>query len=277
MNALGKLLSVFVFLGALVWLGFTVVLFATRSDWKTTAVKAQQDADQAQKKADELTRQVLEERKTSEAGRVADQQAVAALRRERDNFENEYKKLKDATEKVASQTGKLQPVLDKYQAENNTLQNQADTLTNQVTLLTTSRDKAVLLQQEAERKANDNAIALGVTQKALEDSVEKARSLAEASRGGAAEPDAAFRGDVLQVGKDGKSLDIITFTGGSNAGVKAGKRYVVTRTTAPYYIGTVTVIDASNAQISSGVFTPAAGQKLAGEYIPKKGDTVSSN
>jgi hypothetical protein len=278
MNALGKLLSVFVFLGALVWLGFTVVLFATRSDWKSTAVKAQQDADQAQKKADELHRDYNERLKAMDAGRVADQQAVATLSRSLGNLEKEYKTLKDATAALQSSTQKLQPVLDEYQAANKTVQIQADTYATQVTLLTTARDKAVLDQQAAERKANDAALALKVTQTALEDQIEKTRSMVEQSRGVAAEADAAFRGDVLQVGDSkGGNLDIITFTGGANSGVKPGKRYVVTRTTAPYYVGTVTVVNASDPRISSGVFTPAAGQKLAGDYIPKKGDTVSSN
>jgi hypothetical protein len=278
MNALGKLLSVFVFLGSLAWLAFTVMLFATRSDWKGEALRAQKAADEAQKNADSLTKQVLEERKVNDARLSAADQSIVAIRKERDAFENEYLKLKQSVANIADQTQKLQPTLNEYQQVNVSLQKTADSLTAQVTTLTTSRDDAVLKQQAAEKKAQDAMLEKNITAKALEDQAEKTRSLLEQRQGGATESDAAFRGDVLQVGdKDGKFQDIITFTGGSNAGVKAGKRYVVTRTTAPFYIGTVTVIDASQPQYSSGVFTPAAGQKLAGDFVPKKGDTVASN
>lgn len=277
MNALGKLLSVFVFLGALVWLGFTVILFATRADWKATALKAQDDAKQAHEKADQRIKEAVDDRERYEKRHVADTQAVAALKLERNNFETEYNKLKDATAALQSATQKLQPQLDEYQTVNNTLQNQANSYSTQVALLTTARDKAVLSQEAAERARNDATLALGVNQKALEDQIEKTRSLLESTRGGVAEADAAFRGDVLQVGNSkGESLDIVTFSGGANAGVTKGKQYIVTRPVAPYYVGTLTVLDASHPQYSFGLFTPAAGQKLAGDYVPKKGDTVAS-
>jgi predicted RNase H-like nuclease (RuvC/YqgF family) len=277
MNALGKLLAVFVFLVSLVWLGFTVLLFATRSDWKAEALRAQKSATEAQTSADTLTKQVIEERKLYDNRLSSADQNITAIRKERNDIEKELIKLKTSVADIASQTQKLQPTLNEYQANNASLQNQTNNLTTQVSLLTAARDKAVFDQAEAEKRATDAALKLNVTEKALQDQAEKTRSLLE-QRGGAAEADADFRGDVIQVGdKNGKSLDIITFTGGANAGVKAGKRYVVTRAAAPFYIGTVTVLDASNVQYSSGVFTPAAGQKLAGDYVPKKGDTVSSN
>jgi hypothetical protein len=278
MNALGKLLSVFVFLVSLVWMGLTVVLFATRSDWKGEALRAQKASADAQTNADALTKQVIEERKLNDARLSAADQSVIALRKERDAFESEYLKLQRSVGEIAGSTQKLQPTITEYQQVNASLQKTTDNLTAQVNTLTTSRDQAVLKEQEAARRAADAALALDVNKKALDDQLEKTRNLLEQRQGGAAEADAAFRGDVLQVGdKDGKSLDIITFTGGANAGVKVGKRYVVTRSTAPFYVGTVSVIDASDPRISSGVFTPAAGQKLAGEFVPKKGDTVSSN
>lgn len=276
MNALGKLLSVFVFLGSLVWLGFTVTLFATRAEWKAAYTDATKKLKEAEDKAKALNEQVLAERAINDARLSAADQNVAAIRTQANSWENEYKKLKDSVSQIASQTQKLQPTLDEYQAVNLNLQNQNNNLTGQVSLLTGARDQAVLAQQKAENSANDARLQLNVTEKALQDQVEKTRTLQEAGRGGAAEADAAFRGDVIRVG-EGKSQDIIVFTGGANAGVKTGKRYVVTRSTAPYYIGTVTVLDASHSQYSSGVFTPAAGQKLGGDYVPKKGDTVSSN
>ncbi len=276
MNALGKVLSVFVFLVSLVWLGFTAVLFATRADWKAEAIRAQKSSEDAQKSADSLTKQVIEERKLNDARLSAADQSVIALRKERDAFETEYLKLKQSVADIASQTQKLQPAVTEYQQVNASLQKTTDNLTAQVNTLTTSRDQAVLKEQEAARRATDAALALKVNEKALEDQMEKTRGLLEQRQGGAAEADADFRGDVISVG-EGKNQDIIVFTGGANAGVKAGKRYVVTRSTAPYYIGTVTVVNASDVRISSGVFTPAAGQKLAGDFVPKKGDMVSSN
>ncbi len=277
MNALGKLLTVFVFLVSLVWLGFTAILFATRSDWKAEALRAQKSADEAQTSADKLTKQVIEERKLYDNRLSSADQNVIAIRKERNDFENEYLKLKVSVANIADLTQKLQPVLTDYQAVNLSQQNQTNNLTTQVTLLTTARDVAVIDKAAAEKQAADRLLQLNVTENALLAQAEKTRSLLEA-RQGVAEADADFRGDVLTVGdKDGKSLDIITFSGGSNAGVKAGKRYVVTRAAAPFYVGTVMVIDASHPQYSSGVFTPAKGQKLAGDFVPKKGDAVASN
>ena len=278
MNAIGKLLTVFVFLGSLVWLGFTATLFATRAEWKKSYEDAAKKLKEAEDKAKTLNDQVIEDRKVYDARLAAADQSVAAIRVQANSWEAEYKKLQDSVAKIAGQTQKLQPTLDEYQANNKNLQAQADNLTNQVNLLTGARDAAVLAQQKAENQRTDATLQLEVTKKALDDSIERTRTLLEARQGGAADADAAFRGDVLQVGDNkGKSLDIITFSGGANAGVKAGKRYVVTRSVAPFYIGTVTVLDAGNPQFSSGVFTPANGQKLAGDYVPKKGDTVSSN
>lgn len=275
MNAIGKLLSVFVFLGSLVWLGFTVVLFATRAEWKAAYTDAAKKLAEAEGKAKALNDQVIAERAVNDARLSAADQSVAAIRTQRDSWETEYKKLKDSVAQIAGQAQKLQPVIDEAQAVNTNLQAQNNNLTTQVSILTVARDTAKLEEQQAKNIANDAKLQFDVTSKALQDQVEKTRSLMEARQGGAAEPDAAFRGDVIEVGKDNQ--DIIVFSGGANAGVKAGKRYVVTRSTAPFYIGTVTVLDASATQFSSGVFTPAAGQKLAGDYIPKKGDTVSSN
>ena len=276
MSALGKTLAVFVFLGSLVWLGFTAALFSTRANWKAVADDATVKVKQAEDRANAVTNQAIEERKLNDARLSAAEQSLNAMRIERDSARDEYAKLKASTDAIASQTQKLQPVLDEYQSVNATLQSQADKLTSAVTTTSQARDAAVIAQQAAERKANDAILQLNVTRTALDEAAERARTLLEARQGGAAEADAAFRGDVIRVG-EGKDQDIILFTGGANAGVKVGKRYVVTRSVAPFYIGTVTVLDASNAQYSSGVFTPAAGQKLAGDSVPKKGDTVSSN
>lgn len=274
MNALGKVLTVFVFLGSLVWLGFTAAVFASRSNWQQAAKDAVKDAADAKQQADSLRKQIEEERKANDFRISSLEGRVVALGKERDDARKQYAIQKDAAGKLADKTQALQPSLDEYQAVNVNLQKQNDSLTTAVRDLTVTRDAAVIAKEKAEGIATDAKLQLNVTTKALEDAIEKARGLAEAARGGAEVADADFRGDVMEVGKD---KDIIVFSGGANAGVKAGKRYVVRRAVAPFYVGTVVVLDASNAQFSSGVFTPAAGQKLAGDYIPKKGDTVSSN
>jgi outer membrane murein-binding lipoprotein Lpp len=278
MNALGKVLTVFVFLGSLVWLGFTAALFATRADWKAAAKKAQDEAADAQRSADSLVKQVQAERDTTSGRLAASDQTILALRTQLDGVREENRKLVDTATAVADKTQRLQPIIDEKQANITTLQSQSDKLTAQVSTLSTDRDTAKQEEQAAKNKANDATQELNVTKKALEDAIEKGRALAEANRGAGGDADAAFRGDVIQVGDSkGGALDIITFSGGANSGVKTGKRYVVTRKVAPFYIGTVTVLDASDPGFSTGVFAPAAGQKLAGDYIPKKGDTVSSN
>jgi hypothetical protein len=274
MNALGKVLTVFVFLGALVWLGFTAAVFATRSNWQQAAKDAAKDAADAKQQADSLRKQVEEERKANAVRADALEKQVSTLNSQLVAEKKKYTDLKTGADTMANRTQELQPTIDAQLAVNTNLQKQADSLTVAVKDLTTARDTAVLAQQKAENERQDARLQLNVTQRALADAIDKARGLADAARGGADAADADFRGDVIEVGKD---KDIIVFSGGANAGVKAGKRYVVRRAVAPFYVGTVVVLDASNAQYSSGVFTPAAGQKLAGDYIPKKGDTVSSN
>lgn len=274
MNALGKVLTVFVFLGSLVWLGFTAAVFATRSNWQEATKQASKDAADAKKDADSLRKQIEEERKANAVRIGALEGQVSALNGQLITEKKKYVDLKTGADRMADRTQALQPTLDQYQAVNVNLQKQADTLTAAVSDLTTKRDAALIAKDKAEHQAQDDRLKLNVTERALADAIEKARGLAEAARGGAAAADADFRGDVIEVGKE---KDIIVFSGGANAGVKAGKRYVVRRAVAPFYVGTVVVLDASDAQFSSGVFTPAAGQKLGGDYVPKKGDTVSSN
>lgn len=274
MNALGKVLTIFVFLGSLVWMGFTAALFATRSDWRTAANNAAKDAADTKAAADSLRKQIEEERAANKTRVDSLEQQVNALTKERASLRKNYDDLKAGADKVAAGTQAILPTIDKLAAENKIIQLQADELTKENKTITFERDKAALAAQDAKNKENDAKLQLNVTQKALEDAIEKGRSLADAARGGAADADAEFRGDVLEVSKE---RDIIVFSGGANAGVKAGKRYVVRRSVAPFYVGTVVVLDASDPKMSSGVFTPAAGQKLGGEYVPKKGDTVSSN
>lgn len=274
MNALGKVLTIFVFLGSLVWLGFTAALFATRSNWKASAETAVKDANDTKAQADALRKQIEEERAASSVRVASLEQQVNALNKERATLRKNYDDLKAGAAATAAGTQAILPTIDKLQAENKTIQLQADELTKENKSITFERDKAALAAQDAKNKENDAKLQYDVTRKALEDAIEKGRSLAEAARGGAADADSEFRGDVMQVSKE---QDIIVFSGGANAGVKAGKRYVVRRAVAPFYVGTVVVLDASDPKYSSGVFTPAAGQKLGGDYVPKKGDTVSSN
>lgn len=272
MNALGKVLMVFVFLGSLVWLGFTAALYATRSNWKAAADESQKQAADAQKQADALRKQVEEERKSNDVRISTLEGRVVALGKQRDDALKQRDTFKANADKTADKTAALQPVIDEQLAVNTNLQKQADSLTAINKEMTLARDIAILNQQKAEGAANDAKLELNVTKRALEDAIDKARGLAETARGGADAADADFRGDVLKVDKD-----LVVFSGGANAGVKVGKRYVVRRAVAPFYVGTVVVLDASDPQMSSGVFTPAAGQKLAGDFVPKKGDIVSSN
>lgn len=112
-------------------------------------------------------------------------------------------------------------------------------------------------------------VEIGLEEKKLKAEIERlTRELVELKAKEKKVEPAFEQGEVLEVDANDGS---IVFTGGA----KAGNRYIVSRGVAPYYIGTVTVIDASDPKVSSGVFTPAAGQKLTGNYVPKKGDKVS--
>lgn len=273
MNALGKTLTVFVFLGSLVWLGFTVALFSTRADWKKAALDSEKAAQDAFKQNEANVQRVLERERLADARLSAAEQTLQAITAERNTYRKDYDDLKQTTKEVALKTAELMPTLNEYQQANTSNQLTIDALTKESRTIAAEREAAVLAAQKAENTANDTRLKLNVTEKALNDQIERTRALAEASRSGAAAADADFRGDVLQVDKTQK--DVILFSGGLNSGVKVGRRYVVKRAVAPFYVGTVTVLEA-DVKTSSGVFTPSAGQKLAGDYIPKVGDSVSS-
>ena len=270
MNALGKVLTVFVFLGSLAWLGLTVALFSTRMDWKRAALDAEKAAQDTQQKAEALTKQVVEERRVTDAALAAEKQLSESLKKERDQYRTDLTNEREKIAKANTDIEKFQPAMDKLQGANDALQKTVDALTAENTSLTKARDVAVKAEQQAETRATNIAQELNVTKTAFESQVEKTRQMAEQTKSAQA-PDADFRGDVLAV-KD----EVILFSGGANAGVKAGKRYVVTRPTDPFYLGTVLVIDASDPQKSTGIFTPASGQKLAGKYAPKVGDSVAA-
>lgn len=274
MNALGKVLTVFVFLGSLVWLGFTVALFSTRADWKRAALDAEKAAQDTYKQAEANRQEALERRRQADAQLADSERTLRTIQKERDEYQGRYDTLLKTTKEVAQKNEDVQPLINELQQVNTTVQKTVDTLTKENRDLGAAREAAAQDAEKARNLANDKTLELRTTKAALDAQIERVRALAEKERSSGAVSDADFRGDVLAVSKEN---DIVVFSGGANAGVKAGRRYLVKRNVAPFYVGTVVVIDASDPQKSSGVFTPASGQKLGGQYVPKLGDTVSSN
>jgi hypothetical protein len=270
MNALGKVLTVFVFLGSLAWLGLTVALFSTRMDWKKAAEGADKNAKDIQQKAEENTKLMLERERDAAAAVATEKLNSESLRKERDQYQKDLEDLKTKINATNTAIEKVQPAMDKLQAANDTLQKTVDSLTTENSKLAKARDEAVIQEERAKVRATNLAQELNVTNTAFDAQVEKNRLIAEQTKGNLA-PDADFRGDVM-ASKDG----IILFSGGANAGVKSGAKYIITRPSDPFYVGTVIVTDASDPQKSYGVFSPASGNKLAGKYIPKVGDQVSA-
>jgi hypothetical protein len=270
MNALGKVLTVFVFLGSLAWLGLTVALFSTRMDWKRAAQDAEKNAKEVAQQAEKNTKEILDRERAADAAVATEKQNAESLKKERDQYRTDLEDLKTKINATNTAIEKVQPAMDKLQAANDTLQKTVDSLTTENSKLTKARDEAVIQEERAKVRATNLAQELNVTKTAFDGQVEKTRLMAEQTKGSQA-PDADFRGDVLAV-KD----EVILFSGGANAGVKSGKRYVVTRPSDPFYVGTVLVIDASDPKSSYGIFSPAAGNKLAGKYVPKVGDQVSA-
>ncbi len=270
MNALGKVLTVFVFLGSLAWLGLTVALFSTRMDWKKSALDAEKAAQDNFAKSEANAKEVVERERSAYTSLAAEKQTSESLKKERDQYRTDLEDLKTKIGKTNTDIEKYQPAMDKLQAANDTLQKTVDSLTTENAKLTKDRDDAVIQEERAKVRATNLGEELKVTKLGFEAQVEKTREFQNANKGNAA-PDADFRGDVLAT-KDG----VILFSGGANAGVKTGGRYVITRPSEPYFVGTVIVTDASDPQKSIGIFTPAGGQKLAGKYIPKVGDQVSA-
>ncbi len=272
MTALGKITAVFVFLLSLIWFGLTAVVFNTRAEWKKEATAARKEANEIATAAENLKKQIVAERASNLAQLSAAKQTIDGLKRERDDALKLVKQTNDAAGVSLDSTQKLIPTIDTLQSTVGSLQSQNEIYASQRKALDEKVDTLALNAQEALRKANDAELQSKTLSRALEDKNEQIRAIQEAKQGAeAASGILDFRGDVLDV----RGGDIIVFSGGLNAGVRKGMKFIVKRNAEPYYLGTLVVNIDPDTNISAGVFKPVNPLQTTGIYAPKKGDTIT--
>ncbi len=272
MTILGKIMAILVFFLSVAWLYLTANLYSTRAEWKKAYETARKDADQSAKLADERIKQLVLERQAVDARQQAADDSVKAIAANLATTQKKYEDLLASSNRMADATAQLTPAQKQYDVSIKKVQDQVDKLTQENATLSVARDQAKSESQVSLNKMADALLDRATFAKAVEDLTNKLQAAQDAAgaRGGAAGGAVAFRGQVIEA-KD----DVLAFDGGLNAGVKVGQVYRVSRNVAPYFIGTVTVTK-TDPQASAGTFTPAFGQKVAGQYAPKKGDTVEN-
>lgn len=290
MTWLGKILTIVVFLVALVWVWFTVTVFVTRTNWRThatnasTALKASEDARQKeyavyQAENDALRRQLAAEQ---EKTRGLTSQVDTLAKANQDN----NTQVKGLTEAIAAsdiKTVELQnnlkattDELDKVRARNTTLEDE--------------RVRLVIAKETAEkqRQAAENDAKLARTReedanKRVEEVTAKYNELRETGGrpGGAPEravnppPPATPEGTRGTVEKfEGDHIEI-------NIGIDAGVRMGAVLDVYRYgekarYLGTLTITRVEPKK-AVGVFKPVSGKplnRLLPEELPRKDDEV---
>jgi uncharacterized phage infection (PIP) family protein YhgE len=272
MTILGKIMAILVFFLSVAWLYLTANLYSTRAEWKKAYTDARKDADQSNKLAEERIKQLILERQAIDARQQAADDSVKAISSQLATTQKKYEELLASSNRMADATAQLTPTIKQYDTSIKKVQDQVDKLTQENATLSVARDQSKMETQLATNKMNDAILDKNTLLKANEDLVNKLQAAQDAAggRGGAAGGAVTFRGEVLAA--DG---DVLAFNGGLNAGVKVGQVYKVSRNVAPFFVGYVTVTKA-DPQASAGTFTPPSGQKVAGQYVPKQGDTVET-
>jgi len=270
MTVLGKMLAVFVFLLSLVWFGLTAVVFSARSEWRKDALDARKVA-QANADAYEQYRKQADAEIASLKSELAKASLIQdGLRKERNSAQQTATDVINTVKAGQDANVKLVPDVVQNQETIKTLQGQVNTYVAQNKTQGDLIDVLKITEQDAKQRQLNAELLLKSTVKALEEQVEKTRTIQEERLGAtAAAGIEGFRGDVIDV-RD----DIVVFKGGLNAGVRKNMTFVVRRSVAPFFIGSVTINIDPDTQVSAGVFTPAPGQTAKGEYLPKKGDSI---
>jgi len=271
MTALGKILAIFVFLLSLFWFGLTAVLFNARTEWRKAAEEAEKVANANATAADEIRKANDSQLAAIKAQMEKLNKTILGLKLERDAALSNNLELTKTMGNGLDMASKKLPELLSLQATNKSSLERQELADSQTRTMSNKIDELAIQAQDSARKKNDAELAQFSTQKALELKSEQVRQLAEQQLGTTAAGAIDFRGDVVKVGGRG---EIVVFNGGLNAGIKSGMTFNVTRATAPYFIGTVTVNISPDTLLSAGQFTPVAGQRLTGDYVPRVGDSI---
>lgn len=293
MSWLGKILAVLVLLLALVWMWFTVSVFAARTNWKAQAENYKKAQAEAVGARETEYRTYLAE-KDALARQLKSAQALA------DGLNTQVAKLKEDVEKNGEQIKQINATTDKRDAQLSEHQallagerGRADKLAQRVNSLEDEKVKQTIV---TEQSIKDKQQAETQARQAIQDKINAEKKLEEVSNLLA---DAKANGFTGGGGSGGFSLftprpvpikegtrgtveayrdGSVQFTLGIDHGVTNGATLDVYRTGADArYLGTI-VVDTARPQTSVGTFRPADPRRplrsLRDEEKPKVGDRV---
>jgi hypothetical protein len=293
MSWLGKILAVMVLLLALVWMWFTVTVFAARTNWKTQAENYKKAHTEAVAARDNEYRTGLGEQDALRR-QLKSAQALA------DGLTAQVAKLKDDVEKNGEQIKLVNAGNDKRDAQAAELQalaaaerGRADKLGQRVNSLEDEKVKQTIV---VEQSLKDKQAAETVARQATQDKLNAEKKLEEVSNQLADARASGFSGGggsggtslyaprptpiregtrgTVEAYRDGS----VQFSLGIDHGVTNGATLDVYRTgTDARYLGTI-VVDTARPQTSVGTFRPADPRRplrsLRPEELPKVGDRV---
>jgi hypothetical protein len=293
MSWLGKILAVFVLLLALVWMWFTVSVFAARTNWKTRAdnyEKAHKDAVAARDN----------EYRTGLAEQDALKRQLKSAQALADGLTAQVAKLKDDVEKNGEQIKLVNTGIDKHdariaelQALNTAESGRANKLGQRVNVLEDEKVKQTIVTEQA---IKDKQAAETIARQKSQDAENALKKLEEVSNlladakasgftgGGGSGGSSLFAPRPLPI-KEGTRGTVeayrdgsVQFSLGIDHGVTNGATLDVYRTGPDArYLGTI-VVDTARLQTSVGTFRPADPRRplrsLRAEELPKVGDRV---
>lgn len=294
MTWLGKILTIVIFLGALVWAFFTVQNYVLRTNWRTeyekykaaykdASAKRQEDENR-HRAAEELLRRQLayEQTRTASLSKTVESLSASAKKAGNDFaiLQAEYQKGDINAVKSQANITALNSELSGVRKRNGELEDNAVNLTVAAEKAKAEMVRAQNSERLAQSIASDNA-------KKVEDLQGRVNELRAAGGGTGAgtvlraidKPPppvlANLRGEVLDV-----AGDLLTISVGIDAGLAVGTVLEIDRIEGgARYLGTVKVTDAFNLYPKQAVvkFTPASGKplsRLRPEELPHKGDRV---
>jgi hypothetical protein len=290
MTALGKILVFVILVLSLVWNFLVVNGYATRTNWKVTADKWQQEAKKAAESAGEAKKLLDEERAAAgDATRVLREERdrlysqLAAVSGERDTLFKQYNDAIAAAQKQGQEVTQLLANVER-------LTKQVDAQDAQLKATAKTLDELTLAANADRVRANNAELVATAQRERAERLADRVRELGEelegarragiAGRAGGSKPAApaptGFKGTVRSIQVDGGQL-LVALTPGSDAGLQRGAELTVRRL-APEarFVGTIRIV-AANPKDAVGVFVPPAGRRLDPNNpndFPKAGDEL---
>ena len=281
MTALGKTLTVFVFLLSLVWCWLTVNAFATRTNWKTQVEAAKVQTDSAIARAREfeeafnaLKASAEAQAKTQADVIVENKATIVKLQKDNGDLKASYDLKLAAEKKDEDRTALFLKNLEATSQQLNLSKTRADGLEGILTAAIRSEQAALNGSLASKLEADSVKSRNETIELQLAQLQERIRDMQRGGGGQGGNPivpvRSDLRGTVTRV--DG---DLITISLGADAGLAKGAVLDVARFTATpaKFLGKVR-IQLVDPKTAVGLFEPAGGGKTTGVNLPKIGDNV---